>query len=243
MKGEGGGCVDGVHQLDFHAILFGCGRIWVVLGLFGSGMLEFVKGIFDVAGHAEVTGMMGTVPFEVDAAEAFAFPVNVDLLIMVAEALDQMVGMLFANVFDTEVIDDKAEADWVPLVAPKARSVSYGGVTIVAQEMDELLFGEYARLWKAVHAVVYFSIDFAFVGNCVKIVKVDDFWRDEVDWDEHILVVVVHRCPKIIVLDVKAQPMGTWSRQGAVDEDLEGGHVGNFHAEVARVVNEVATNS
>ena len=85
--------------------------IWVVLGLFGSGMLEFVKGIFDIARHAEVTGMMGIVPFEVDATEAFAFPVNVNLLIMVTEVLDQMVGMLFANVFDTEVIDNKAEAD------------------------------------------------------------------------------------------------------------------------------------
>ena len=77
-------------------------------------------------------------------------------------------------------------------MAPKARSVLYGKVTIVAQEMDELLFSEYARLWKAIHAAVYFSIDFAFVGNCVKIVKVDDFWWDEVDLDEHILI-VVHR--------------------------------------------------
>ena len=106
--------------------------------------------------------MMGIVEFEVDATEVFAFPVNVNLLIMVAEALDQMVGMLFANVFDTEVINNKAEADWVPLVVPNARSVSYGGVTIGAQEMDELLFSEYARLWKAIHATVYFSIDFAF---------------------------------------------------------------------------------
>ena len=154
--------------------------------------------------------MMGIVPFEVDVTEAFAFPVNVNFLIMVAEALDQMVGMLFANAFDTEVINDEAEADRTPLVAPKARSVSYGGVTIVAQEADELLFGEYARLLKAVHAVPYFSIDFAFVGNCVKIVKVNDFQQDEVDWDEHIFI-VVHRCPKIIVLDIKAQPTGTWS--------------------------------
>ena len=126
MKGERGGCVDGVHELDFHAILFGSDRIWVVLGLLGSGMLELVKGIFDVARHAEVTGMIGIVPFEVDAAEAFAFPVNVNFLIMVAEALDQMVVMLFADVFDTKVIHDKAEADWAPLVMPNARSVLYG---------------------------------------------------------------------------------------------------------------------
>ena len=108
------------------------------------------------------------------------------------------------------LIHNEAEADWVPLVAPKARSVSYGGVTIVAQEVDELLFGEYARLWKAIHAAVYFGIDFAFVDNGVTIVKVNDFWQDEVYWDEHTFI-VVHRCPKIIVLDVKAQPAGTWS--------------------------------
>ena len=173
-------------------------------------MLEFVKGVFDIPRHAEVTGMIGIVPFEVDAAEVFAFPVNVNFLIMVAEALDQMVSMLFADVFDAEVIHNEAEADWAPLVVPKARSVSYGGVTIAAQEVDELVFSEYARLWKAIHAAVYFGIDFAFVDDGAKIVKVNDFQQDEVDWDEHIFV-VVHRCPKIVVLDIKAQPMGTWS--------------------------------
>ena len=116
MKGKGGRCVDGVCELDFHAILFGSGRIWVVLGLFGCEMLEFVKGIFDIARHGEVAGMIGIVPFEVDTTETFAFPVNVNFLIMVVEALDQMVGMLFANVFDAEVIHDEAEADWVPLL-------------------------------------------------------------------------------------------------------------------------------
>ena len=120
--------------MDFHAIVFGSGGIWAVLGLFGSGMLEFVKGVFDVARLAEVTDTIGIVPFEVDAAEAFAFPVNVNFLIMVVEALDQMVGMLFVNVFDAKVIHNETEADWVPLVVPKAGSVSYRGVTIAAQE-------------------------------------------------------------------------------------------------------------
>ena len=101
---------------------------------------------------------MGIVPFEVDTTEAFAFPVNVNLLIMVAEALNQMVGMLFANVFDAKVIDNKAEADWVPLVAPKARSVSSGGVTIVAQEIDELLFSEYARLCQIVEGHTWHGV-------------------------------------------------------------------------------------
>ena len=95
------------------------------MGLLGSGMLEFVKGIDDIAGHAEVTGMIGIVPFEVDTAEVFVFPVNVNFLIMVVEALDQMVGMLFADEFDAEVIHDEAESDWAPLVEPKAGSVSY----------------------------------------------------------------------------------------------------------------------
>ena len=96
------------------------------LGSFGEWDAGTCEGIFDVARHAEVTGMIGIVPFEVDAAEAFAFPVNVNFLIMVAEALDQMVVMLFADVFDTKVIHDKAEADWAPLVMPKARNVLYG---------------------------------------------------------------------------------------------------------------------
>ena len=53
-----------------------------------------------------------------DATEEFAGPVDFDFLVMVVEALDEVVGMFFANYFDAKIVDDQAEGDWSPLMAP-----------------------------------------------------------------------------------------------------------------------------
>ena len=53
-----------------------------------------------------------------DATESFTSPVDFDLLVMVSEELDKVIGMFFANVFDAKIIDDKAEGDRSPLMVP-----------------------------------------------------------------------------------------------------------------------------
>ena len=57
---------------------------------------------------------------------------------MVAEALDEMVGMFFADVFDTEVINDETKTEGAPCVAPEAWGVAYRCVAIAAEETDQL---------------------------------------------------------------------------------------------------------
>ena len=129
--------------------------------------MKFVEGLLDVAGHTEVACAIGIIPVELDATEAFAGPVDFNIFIMVAEALDEMVGMFFANVFDAKIVDDKAEGDQLPLVVPESGCVGNRGIAIATKETDMLFFGEDSCLGKATHTAVNFHVDFTFMYNVV----------------------------------------------------------------------------
>ena len=49
---------------------------------------------------------------------------------MVVEALDEMVGVFFANVSDTKVINDETKTDGAPCMTPEAWGVAYRCVAI-----------------------------------------------------------------------------------------------------------------
>ena len=121
----------------------------------------------DVAGHTEITGAMCIIPCEVNATEAFVGPVNVDIFVMVAEALDEVVSMLFANVFYAKIVDDEAECDRAPLMTPKPRCVGNRCIAVFAQELDKLFFGEDSCLGETVHTAANFHVDFTFVYKFV----------------------------------------------------------------------------
>ena len=70
--------------------------------------------------HGELTGSLGVVPGKVDAGVKIAAPVFGDVVVFLDDVA-QVMGMLEANVFDTEVVDDESEHDGSPFVAPKAR--------------------------------------------------------------------------------------------------------------------------
>ena len=53
----------------------------------------------DVAWHTEIACVIDIIPVELDATEAFAGPVDVDFFVMVAEALDEVVGMFSVTEF------------------------------------------------------------------------------------------------------------------------------------------------
>ena len=160
---------------------------------------------------------------------------------MVVEALDEMVGMFFADVFDNEVINDDTKTEGVPCVAPEARVVAYRCIAIAAKETDQLFFGKDAGLRKTTHSAVYLHVYFSVVDNVLEFVVHDDFLGDGVDGDEHVFI-IIHWCAKIVVFNVQAKPMSTWGRECAVHEYFESCHVGHFHTQIARVIDEVAAN-
>ena len=73
-----------------------------------------------MAGHAERACAFIIIPVQVDTTELFAIPIDVNFLVVVAEALDEMVVMVFADVFDTKVINDETKTDGAPYVASEA---------------------------------------------------------------------------------------------------------------------------
>ena len=93
-----------------------------MLSAFWLGMLEALKGLLDVAGHGEINGAIDIVPFECNAAKRFAFPVE-RADVFAFEDLDEMVGMFFTNILDTEVVNNEAELDRAGLVGEEASNM------------------------------------------------------------------------------------------------------------------------
>ena len=50
----------------------------------------------------------------------FPFPVRFDRVVF-AEGGDQVIGMLFSDVLNAEIVNDEREADWVGVVFPESR--------------------------------------------------------------------------------------------------------------------------
>ena len=153
-----------------------------------------------------------------------------------------MVGVFFPDVFDTKIINNETKTYGAPCVTPEAWGVAYRCVAIATEETDKLFFGQDAGLRKTVHSAMYLHVDFAVVDNVSEFIVCDDFVGDGGDGDEHVFV-ILHWCAKIVVFNVQAEPMSTWGRKCAVHEYFESCHVGYFHTQIARVIDEVAAYS
>ena len=86
--------------------------VWVRGMLWCSGHLvvEYVAGLGDVIGHAEVYRAFVIVPVEMDAEENFAVPVY-SAFVLLGEMVDEVVGVSFVDVFDSKVIDHETEIE------------------------------------------------------------------------------------------------------------------------------------
>ena len=80
-------------------------------------MFVFVQLLLDVPRHGNVEGPFVVIPFEFYSAVQVARPVF-DEFIFFADAFNEVVGMFFSHIFDTEIVDDKRESDGPPFVSP-----------------------------------------------------------------------------------------------------------------------------
>ena len=82
-----------------------------------------MKRVFNVSWHGKVIRAFVVIPFESYAAEQFFFPVSRNLFVAIFDQLDKVIGMLFAYVFNEEIVDYKAVLNWAPAILPKSGSV------------------------------------------------------------------------------------------------------------------------
>ena len=74
----------------------------------GESMMKAYECFDDVPRHGEFNGSVVVVPFEVYSEEYGAFPVNCDGVCLF-ECFDEVLGVVVACVFHTEVVYDEAE--------------------------------------------------------------------------------------------------------------------------------------
>ena len=72
---------------------------------------------FNIIIDGKATGAVCVVPGEVYAGESGSGPVLGEFIV-IKEDVAKVVGVAFANVFDSKVIDNESEEDRAPLVAP-----------------------------------------------------------------------------------------------------------------------------
>ena len=63
---------------------------------------------------------LGVVPFQFNARKLVAFPINGNFVVFL-EDLEEVIGMLLANILNAKVVHYQEKFDWAPLVAPEPR--------------------------------------------------------------------------------------------------------------------------
>jgi hypothetical protein len=84
-------------------------------------MFELNEQGFNVTWHADVTGTICIVPFDMDTRKVISGHVELDPVEFLENV--QEVGEVFeSDLFYPKVIYDEAELDWTPFVVPETRS-------------------------------------------------------------------------------------------------------------------------
>ena len=105
-------CWGGIQLLVLHIALllhiYGEVLVWLILKPFRSHVVETVKGIVNVPRHGEVDFSFDIIQFQGESTIFFSFQIRL-LLIMFLDYSHQVLGMLFADVFNSNIINLKAK--------------------------------------------------------------------------------------------------------------------------------------
>ncbi len=86
--------------------------------------------------------------------------------------------MVAANIFDSEVINNKTERYRAGFMCEETGCVFGGMVTIGGKVFDKALVGEDSCLWEAIHAFANFNHDVAVVYKGFKVILFHDGCRN-----------------------------------------------------------------
>jgi hypothetical protein len=157
------------------------------------------------------------------------------------EDIAKVVSMAFTDIFNPKIINYQDELDGPPLVSPEAGS---GGSMIVSSGVQTLFketVGEDSGLGQTVNAATNFEIDPTVVCEGEEIVFVDELVGNIGELDADVFR-VVETSSEIEVFDIVANKFGTWTRENAVDLDLEGFEGACVGADVAGIDDTIATD-
>ena len=122
-----------------------------MLWAFRRRMLEFVKDCLEIFLHGDVAGACGIVPVNGESAEKGTGPVDGDGVEFL-EGLGEVVGVIFADVLDSKVINNEGENDGLGGVLPERRGSGNRGETKMGEVRFALVVCDVAVLFEAGHA-------------------------------------------------------------------------------------------
>jgi hypothetical protein len=152
-----------------------------------------------------------------------------------------VLGVGFFRVFDTKIINHESERDVACVVFPQARGDWGRGITVRGKERSEAVIRNLTGLRKAVHAAANLNVDIVMVDERGKgIFSHDGLW-DDGNGDPHVFI-LIHGSVQVKILEIASHEAGIRSGDDAVEEKFDGGEVGGLGADVAGIINSIATN-
>ena len=97
---------------------------------------------------------------------------------MFLEDTTKVMGVVFANIFNTEVIYDDTESERSPFKAPESRNGELFVVSSIVEALGEEVIGNIARLQKAVDVFTYLEVYPPFTRK-----SVDFIFENKFLWD------------------------------------------------------------
>jgi hypothetical protein len=127
-------------MLGFAAKLLGLGSIRTMLRPGRGGMLVFLQLFDDVTPHGNVEGACVLIPLEADTTVEIAIPILCEFIFFLY-APDEVVYVFLTRIFDTEIVHDEREGEWVSYVLPEAGSVRALKISVGGKAFLEELVG------------------------------------------------------------------------------------------------------
>jgi hypothetical protein len=98
----------------------------------------------------------GVVPVEREAKVSRAFPINVDLIVLLEDA-GKMFDVFLVDVLHSKVVDNEGEADWAPIGTPISWCDLALLVPCLVEALGEEVLSNNASLREAVHPASHFA--------------------------------------------------------------------------------------
>ena len=154
----------------------------------------------EIAGQGYVTGACGVIQGNGNSTEEGTVTVDGDG-IKCLEGLDEVVGVLLADILDPKVVDDEGESDGLGGVIPERRSSGKRGESRIGKMSFEPVVGNVAGLFEAGHAFSDLELYPSVGTKCAEVVLVNDFVRDTNQRKFYVLV-AGHGGTVVKILDV-----------------------------------------
>ena len=130
-----------------------------------------------------------------------------------------MVVVVFANIFDAEDVDYKAERYCLSFLVPQVGRVFDGLVSVLGNVSGDLVMFKVSLLWHSIYTLESLFHDVPVFDFVKKAVCVDEVLCEQVDWDAKVLI-VQEWCAEVNVFDINFKTLRYGGRYGTINEYL-----------------------